>query len=70
MYLATSVGREDKLRFNAHRVFDPNTIISSLSQMAIVKFVYVNDWKLIDVKSEIIELDMDETCGIFIFEKR
>ena len=72
MYLAIPTGKKDLLRFNAHRFFNPNTIIESVPDLELEHFLYLNDWKLTEIdlkKGNNIILTTDETCGIFIFRK-
>ena len=42
LYLSTPIGRE-RVCFNAHRVFSPNTILSWFSQLQLMDFSYVSD---------------------------
>ena len=73
-YLAVPVGRDNALYFNAHRVFDPRTIVEQLSEMELVSFSYIKNYDVIAVDLNRFgavcdELDKYE-CGLFCFEKR
>lgn len=72
LYLVTSVGERDVLEFNAHRVFNPNTIVTKLKGLKLERFLYRNDWELVEVgiNKELPSLKgIHNTCGVFIFEK-
>ena len=46
-YLSVPVGKLDKVVFNAHRVFNPMTIIGELSpELELIEFSYVRNWKI------------------------
>lgn len=70
LYLSVPIGDEEKLCFNAHRIFSPKTIVDCCSQMELEEFVYIRDMKLYKV-------DIDNSCnkygsyscGLFIFRK-
>lgn len=69
LYLSVPVGRE-RVCFNAHRVFDPETIVSALSDLTLREFSLVDDrcayrqyLDLADGKSQ------EYGCGLFVFEK-
>jgi hypothetical protein len=63
------VGRE-RVCFNAHRVFDPQTIITALSGFDLLEFSLVDDS---GVYSESVSPEaarhLDYGCGLFVFEK-
>lgn len=42
LYISVPVGKVDKVCFNAHRVFTPQTIIETLDLMEIVEFSYIS----------------------------
>jgi len=70
LLLSTPVGKE-KLYFNAHRVFDPYTIIKIFDELKLIEF------NLIDDKAEKIihNADLKDAskctygCGLFVFTK-
>lgn len=46
-YLSVPVGAEDKLVFNAHRIFRPITIINELDpELSIQEFSYIRNWRI------------------------
>lgn len=70
LLMGTPVGRE-RLCFDAHRIFDPRTVISMFSQLKLEEFALIDD-----AGSEIINnpcLDRaamcDYGCGLFMFRK-
>jgi hypothetical protein len=69
LFITVPVGRE-RVCFNAHRVFDPTTIISSLSQFRLCSFSLVTDS---GEYKELASLDeakqQDYGCGMFVFQK-
>jgi SAM-dependent methyltransferase len=69
LYLSTPIGRE-RICFNAHRVFAPETIVSLFDKLDLVEFSYVsddgsllNDTLLADFPA------MSYACGLFKFRK-
>lgn len=70
LYLSVPIGDKERLYFNAHRVFDPQTITDELSPLKLEKFAYIKDMKIFesDVGSS---QDAYGTygCGMFIFRK-
>jgi SAM-dependent methyltransferase len=69
LYLSLPVGRE-RVCFNAHRVFDPQTIINAMSSLRLLEFSLVDD---VGAFHESVSPDMAASleygCGLFIFEK-
>lgn len=69
-YLAVPVG-QDRVEFNAHRVFSANTVISCLSKLRLVEFSAIDEGKIFynenvekyDSRSE------GHVVGLFCFEK-
>ncbi len=71
LYLSVPVGPEDKLIFNAHRIFKPSTIVEALDRMDLISFRYIHDMKVYESK---LPDGLDEgvkefDCGLFIFCK-
>lgn len=68
-YLSVPIGDEEKVCFNAHRIFNPMTIIEELRDMKLLEFSYINNYKINRCDPE----DKNEygsySCGMFIFEK-
>ncbi|MCX2716313.1 DUF268 domain-containing protein [Helicobacter sp. MIT 21-1697] len=48
LYLSVPVADEDKLCFNAHRIYKPQTIIDALDSMQIVQMGYIKDFDVIE----------------------
>lgn len=47
LYLSVPVGKIDKVCFNAHRVFRPQTIIDALDEMQILEMGYINQMNVV-----------------------
>ena len=70
LYIGTPVGVE-KLRFDAHRIFDPQTVVNSFPTLRLLEF------SLIDDAADKIWVDasFDKArrckygCGLFLFKK-
>ena len=73
-YFSVPVGREQKVCFNAHRVFNPHTIINTLYNMELLSFSYIHNLQVNDVPLSKICNIADELgnydCGMFVFKKR
>lgn len=69
LYLSVPVGRE-RVCFNAHRVFDPQTIIITLSDFNLLEFGLVDDSGVYK-ESAFPEAacHLEYGCGLFVFEK-
>lgn len=69
LYLAVPIGRE-KICFNAHRVFNPDTIINYLQPLMLVEFSVITDEeKYLQFVSPKKYANQDYACGLFIFKK-
>lgn len=75
LYFAVPIGPKNKLCFNAHRIFNPNTIISTFRELELKEFsVVIGDAttaKKVD-NSKISEVCCDipyNSCGLFEFVK-
>jgi hypothetical protein len=69
LYFSVPVGRE-RVEFNAHRVFAPQTILSHFSKLQLVSFSFVGDDGHLYEEND--PLDMPESemaCGLFEFSK-
>jgi hypothetical protein len=67
LYLSTPVGRE-RVCFNAHRVFAPESIIGGLPELRLVAFSLVNDEGRLIMNCEPSEARrLDYGCGLFEF---
>lgn len=83
LYLSMPIGREEKLMFNAHRIFAPTTIAEVLNEgMECERFAYIHDGVVTEcdcTQRENILLETmknvqlnhlgDFDCGIFIYKK-
>lgn len=69
LYLSVPIGPEDKLMFNAHRIFHPRTIVSELADMKCISFTYIKDFKIYEANVNDYIEKTDYLCGLFIFEK-
>lgn len=69
LYLSLPVGRE-RVCFNAHRVFDPRSVLEVVSDLRLVEFSLVDD---VGEFHESVPTDaaagLEYGCGLFIFEK-
>ena len=74
LFLSVPVGPQNKLCFNAHRIFAPKTIVEELDKMEIESFRYIHAMKVYDVNKEnFANLDdqvQEYDCGLFVFIKK
>jgi hypothetical protein len=69
LYFSVPVGRQ-RVEFNAHRIFAPQTIIDSFPKLHLVSFSYVGDDGSLRHDAEIAEAGhCDYGCGLFEFTK-
>ena len=69
LYFSVPIGQE-RVEFNAHRAFNPMTILKTFSSLNLVEFVAVNAAG--DLMSSVQPEDFKDVryaCGIFIFQK-
>lgn len=75
LYLSVPVGREEKLCFNAHRIFHPRTICNTLKNLKIEAMYLIHNGtvNLFDAEEVARESYLDQMggydCGIFVFIK-
>lgn len=70
LYFSVPVGRE-RVEFNAHRVFNPATILRSFSMLDLLSFSFVGDDGLLYQDQDPLRLPQSEmACGLFEFIKR
>lgn len=75
LYLSVPVGREEKLCFNAHRIFYPRTVCDTLKELKIEAMYLVHDGtvSLFDAEEVAGEAYLEQIgaydCGIFVFKK-
>jgi SAM-dependent methyltransferase len=69
LYISVPVGRE-RICFNAHRVFAPETIVTNFGKLNLISFSLVDDsgqfWP--DCATDLAH-GSDYGCGMFVFEK-
>ena len=69
LYFSVPIGREH-VAFNAHRIFDPCTIIKAFETLELIEFAVVNGGgDLVDPAQVEDFRKVDYSCGIFIFRK-
>lgn len=69
LYVSMPVGRE-RVCFNAHRVFNPATIVKALPELGLVSFALVDDDSRYHETSNIEQgAAQDYGCGMFVFSK-
>jgi SAM-dependent methyltransferase len=69
LYISVPIGKP-RICFNAHRVFDPKTIISFCKPLKLIKFCVVDDKGLFkrNVQPEKYR-DESYACGLYVFKK-
>lgn len=71
LYLSVPVGERSHVTYNAHRIFKPQVLINELPGMSLVKFSYIENYKIYEVdnfdKIENIMAGKDYLCGCFVF---
>lgn len=75
LYFAVPVGKNERLCFNAHRVFDVHTITSAFSELCLEKFFLIHNGETHEYSQD----DVDNSkyndligyydCGVFVFRK-
>ena len=69
LYFSVPIGRE-RVEFNAHRVFDPNTILGRFSGLQLASFSYVgDDGALYQDTNPSLMPKSNLACGLFEFTK-
>ena len=69
LYVSMPVGRE-RVCFNAHRVFAPQSIINWLAPLHLVEFSLVDDKGVLHERVDIeLGKHLEYGCGLFVFEK-
>lgn len=70
LYISTPVGRQ-RVCFNAHRVFDPATIIAGLPGLSLTRFSLVDDSGRFQENCTLSKVEgLDYGCGLFEFQRR
>ncbi len=76
LYFAVPVGREEKLCFNAHRIFSPVTILENFESLTLEKIWLLHEMQFYeytfeDLKAEKFKDMIGEyDCGLYIFKKQ
>jgi len=69
LYFSVPIGRE-RVDFNAHRVFEPRTVLSAFSGLFLVSFSYVDDaGHLYEDQDPTNMPEIEYGCGLFEFTK-
>lgn len=70
LLISTPVGRE-RLYFDAHRVFDPKTILNAFSQLSLREFSLIDDRGSGIIHNVVASQarKCNYACGLFVFEK-
>lgn len=69
LYFSVPIGRE-RVEFNAHRVFSPNTIVKQFPLLQLESFSFVGDDGSLYQNTEPLALpDSEMACGLFEFTK-
>jgi len=69
LYISTPIGRE-RVCFNAHRVFEPATVLSWFSELQLVEFSYVSDdGRFVEHASPAHIPRFEYGCGFFEFRR-
>lgn len=70
LFLAVPVGTTEKVCFNAHRIFSPSTIRDTLSELNLISFAYIHQYKIVESSFEDFQKNGGEyDCGLFVFQK-
>lgn len=75
LYFAVPVAAQDTLEFNAHRIFNPQTIINAFDELKLVEFSLIVGKEVnskvinIDEIAEVCQALPDYSCGLFEFVK-
>lgn len=69
LYLSLPVGRE-RVCFNAHRVYAPDTVIDLFSHLKFIEFSFVNDsGEFLEGRDLEEAKECDYACGMYVFQK-
>lgn len=72
LYISVPIGPENKVHFNAHRIFEIHLIPENLKHCKLVKFAYIKNGVIYDVPIDqfaTYRIKEDYLCGLYIFEK-
>jgi SAM-dependent methyltransferase len=69
LYFSVPIGQE-RIEFNAQRVFNPKTVLEAFSELKLVEFAAVNEsGDLVDPAQWQDFCESRRACGLFLFEK-
>ncbi len=69
LFISVPIGRE-RVCFNAHRVFLPETVLAIFSELKLIEFSFVDDTGVYHANSRITSVGETEYgCGMFVFMK-
>lgn len=69
LYLSVPVGQE-RVEFNAHRVFAPQNIVKLFNELELVEFSYVSDVGTLQERRQLQEaMNSRYACGLYVFRK-
>ncbi len=75
LYFAVPVGSEEKLCFNAHRIFSPLTVLECFKELKLEKMWLLHDMKFYEYSIEELRAEKYRgvigryDCGLYIFQK-
>ncbi len=73
-YLGLPVGNKNKVIYNAHRIFEPATVVHALPYLELESFAYIHNYTI--YTAEVSEIESlfhklgDYDCGLFVFRKK
>jgi len=69
LYFSVPIGRE-RTEFNAHRIFDPESVLECFSSLTLLHFAAINDLgELVDPANWRDYRTANLACGLFVFSK-
>lgn len=70
LFLGVPIGKE-RVEFNAHRIFNPHSILMMFEGLELVEFKAINDQGFF-VESAVLDdfIDSDYSCGLFHFKRQ
>ncbi|MEY8324129.1 DUF268 domain-containing protein [Lachnospiraceae bacterium 54-11] len=72
LYISVPIGPENRVYFNAHRIFEIHLIPQSLEQCKLIKFAYIKEGRIVEVpvnEFDDYRIKDNYLCGMYIFEK-
>jgi SAM-dependent methyltransferase len=69
LFISLPIGLE-RVCFNAHRIYSPDSVVKMFSRLNLVDFSYVDDkGRLMECRIPSLTSDIQYGCGLFVFEK-